>query len=99
MILDPGERHLVGPEGPLHGLPIHDLGPRPALEGPQHEGRPARASRDPVLPRGSLDVPDPRVAGVQRRGERLVNARGLLALDEEHLVSVAFDQLPDLLVA
>ena len=98
VVLDAGDRHLVGAEGPLHGLSVDDLGPRPALRGPQHQGRPAGTAVDAPHPRGRLDLPDPPMAGVQRRGEGLVDTEGFVALDEEDLVPVARDQLPDLLV-
>ena len=85
------ERHLVRAKGTLDGQAAHLLGTGPALRRAQHDGRPARSARDAVLARLALDGPDALVAGVQRRGERLVHVGWVVAFDEVDLVAVTFE--------
>src|SRR5215211_1771594 len=95
---DVRQRHLVGAEGALDGQAAHLVGTGPPLGRAQHDSGPARPARDAVLASLVLDGPDALVAGVQRRGERLVHVGWVVAFDEVDRVAVTFEYGADLVV-
>ena len=97
-----GQRHLMGSERSLHRQAIDDLRPGPPFEAaqPRSAGQVGAFSVKPVRrARLGLDGSDFRVACVQRRGERLVHRQRVVSLDPMDLITVAFEELLDILIA
>ena len=91
-------RHLVRSPGALDRFPVDLLRAGPALGGPKHDHRPARAVGDASLARGPLDVVDLLDHGVERHRELLVDERRVVAGHEEGVVPVALHERPKLLL-
>ena len=91
------ERHLVGPERPLHGLTVDERRTGPSLGRPQHDHRPSGGTRrPPAAASPCLDVGDDVEAAVERRRHRLVDVGGVVAADDKWLVAVAAHELEEL---
>jgi hypothetical protein len=90
-----GQRDLVRAERALDGQPVHDLRAGPALRRPHHDRGPARRAAHAGGPRRALDRGDAHERRIERRGERLVHAHRLVALDEQHLVAMALEEAAD----
>ena len=93
-----GDRDLVRPPRPLHRLPVHDLGPGPALGRLQDDGRPGRAGQVAVLPGPALDGADLAGHHVHGGGQLLVHQLGIIALHRVRRVPVAAQQRLQLLM-
>src|SRR6185437_3705483 len=88
----------MGPERPFHRQAIDHFGAGPAFRTAEDDGRPAGPARDPVLAGMSLDGPDLVMTQIQGGRECLVSLHWVAGFDEMHLVAVAFDHGPDILV-
>ena len=73
------ERHLVRAPRALDRDSVDLLGPRPALRRAQDDHRPARALARAVLARLALEPADLCVGLVDRRRQRLMHTRGIVA--------------------
>ena len=94
-----GERHLVGPVGPLDRQAVDHLGAGPALGRLEDDHRPARPLGDAPLAGVGLDAPDLGDDLVERLGHELVHRLRLVPLDEVGRVAVAAQELLQLLAA
>ncbi len=93
-----GERHLVGPERALDGHAVDDLGAGPPLRRAQHDRGPAGAGAEAVRAGTVLDRLDRVEAPVERRCEVAVHGRGVVTLDEVHVVPVTLEHGRDRVV-
>src|SRR6516225_3910583 len=92
------ERYLVRAEGALGGLAVDHLGSRPTLRRAHDDGRPTRALDHPVSAGPCLDREDALIAAIERRGERLVYAVGIISLHAVDLVAVGVQQRPNVII-
>jgi hypothetical protein len=90
------ERDLVGAPGALDRQAVDDLGPGPALGGDQQDHRTRPPLQVAVLAGRAAGIGDRVVRGVERRGELAVYVGRVVALDGQHLVAVALEQLDQL---
>ena len=93
-----GQGHLVGAEGALNLLAVHNLGAGPALGGAQHNHGPHGTLGVVVLAGVLLDGLDFLDDGVHGLGHELVHGHGVVALDEVRLPAAALEEALDLLV-
>ena len=95
-----GDRNLMSAPEALDLLAVDLSRPRPALGASQHQYGPGRAClfvgrfAGLLLDRGDA-VENP----VERVGHQAVHRRGIAAFDEEGLISVPPEEVPDLLIA
>ena len=86
VLLHVGHRHLVRPERSLHGLAVQRLDPRPSLERPQNNHRPARLVDGRAGPGGPLNLANLGQRLVHRPGHRGVE---VVALHQVRIPAVA----------
>src|SRR6185436_20951789 len=95
-------RHLVRPPGALDGLAVDEPRTRPALRRSQHEHWPGRPLGQATAPGHDLNACDLVEGLVERLGEKLVHASGILAVeaagDEERPPATACEQRTQLVL-
>ena len=89
---EPGERDLVGADGPLDGHAVDLLWAGPALRRAQHDHRPARPRGVSLLAGATLQGADLADDLVERRRHPLVHPLGLGPANEAWCVAVALEE-------
>ena len=89
-------RHLVRSPGALNRQSVDLLGSGPALRRTQHDHRPPRTIRFPVLAGLTLDLFDLVEHQVEQRGHPLMHIHRIVARDDVGRIAVAFQQLAEL---
>jgi hypothetical protein len=96
LLLEVGDRHLVGAEGALDLDPVDLLGPGPALGRAEHDHRPARARLQLSAAGRGLDPRDLLQRLVQGPRHQPVHGCWIAAADEQRPVAVALEERPQL---
>lgn len=89
VVMDSGERDLVGAPGVLHRHAVDLAGTGPALRGPQHDHRPERAFTGALLASSPLKLGDPVERQVARGGHGAVHLGRVVTGHVNRRVAVA----------